>query len=193
MASSSVRLIGRIGGIIGGIFLGIFFSGLFVAFVAALYFLIKLVIKLVVALYFWIMPAKINGLYGVGLGKLYTDSNLPSQVPTWVIGGKRDPYEAIVVSKLKKTGRVYEIEAIPRKDLQAMLSLVKEKYGIEPKIKQFSDTKEDYYSFYEPNLRFERAILLWQRTTGEVRIRATDYDLKGLVEKEKRELELDAL
>ena len=158
----------------------------------------------------FIMPAKIDGLYGVSLGKPYTDSKLPSQIstrsytdsnlsdfdPSCTLLPKRkwDPYEGkpyswIRVSKLEKTGRVYLIEAIPRKSLQEMLSLVKAKYGIEPEVRQFSGAKKDYYFFDDP--RSDRAILLWQ--DGWVTIEAVDYGLKKLVEKEKRELELDAL
>lgn len=158
------------------------------------------------------MPAKIDGLYGVSLGKPYTDSKLPSQIstrpytdsnlsdfdPSCTLLPKRkwDPYEGkpyswIRVSKLEKTGRVYLIEAIPRTIyLEGMLSLVKEKYGIKPEIRQFPDTKKDYYFFGDP--RSDRAILLWQ-DGWRVRIEAVDYGLKKLVEKEKRELELDAL
>ena len=132
----------------------------------------------------WVMPAKIKGLYGVELGKPYSG---------WE-GGPAPadcPYGSLHVSKLKKTRRVYEIEATVRKSLQELLSLVKDKYGIKPTIKQFSDSKESYYYFED--FRSNRAILVWKTSDDWVLIRATDYDLKKLDDKEKRELELDAL
>lgn len=132
-----------------------------------------------------LLPAKIKGLYGVKLGESHFGD-------THWTGSSTDPYGGICVSKLEKSKRVYEIEAIVRdKKLEEVLSLVKEKYGIEPKIKQFSNSGGNYYWFED--FRSPRAILVWKEEGRSVVIRAIDYSLKELVEKEKRELELEAL
>lgn len=141
------------------------------------------------------LPAKIKGLYGVELGR--ARFNNYAEAEGWSGSSANpyrsaDPYCHIWISKLKKSKRVYKVEATVRdKKLEEMLSLVKEKYGIKPKIKQFSDSKENYYCFED--FRSSREIHVWKEDGGSVCISAIDYGLKKLVEKEKRELELEAL
>ena len=135
------------------------------------------------------LPAKIKGLYGVELGR--ARFNNYAEAEEWS-GSSADPYCHIWISKLKKSKRVYKVEATVRdKKLEEMLSLVKEKYGIKPKIKQFSDSKENYYCFED--FRSSREIHVWKEDGWSVCISAIDFGLKKLVEKEKRKLELESL
>ena len=152
-------------------------------------------------LYCWIMPPKIYGLCGVALGEKWNGKShafMNSTVPD--------------VSRLDDSEIVYKIEVgVVDADLDEVVGLVKEKYGITPSVRQFTDTKEDYQFFRDS--RSDRAVLVWPGTVYEnkrefgangwcwkpvvkgdgVLIRAIDYSLEAKVEEEARRKKMRGL
>ena len=148
----------------------------------------------VCGLYCWIMPPKIYGLCGVSLGEKWNGESHPFMDST-----------APEVSRLADSEIVYKIEiGVVGADLNEVVGLVKEKYGITPTVRQFTDSKEEY-QYFRDNCS-NRAILVWPGTVCEskyeigangldksvvvkgkgVCIRAIDYSLEAKVEEELR-------
>ena len=159
-------------------------------------------IVIVFVIVFACAPSKIRGLYGVKLDEPFFDKTAVREGNHFDVSCEGKPCKSIRADVIDKSGKAYvtEIGVVSKFSLDHVLSLLTEKYGIEPRKRVFDDYSgaTTYYYFDDRKnsiMVYERGREVYIHAYGKLHFEQWEkqQENEDRIRREARKREIEAL